>query len=109
MSKKYKLKSLEQVCPGCPMIWEGWTEDNLFVFIRYRWGSLRVLIGKTPGEDYKGQQEDYDKHPSIFDDSTRPFEEELGDKYDGSMSDIEMMNHLKDVFDFSLITAVDKE
>jgi hypothetical protein len=90
-----KLKSLERVCPGCPMMWEGWTEDNLFVFIRYRWGFLRVLVGKTPNENYEND--------NIFNDSDLVYGKTIGDEYDGTMTNKEMMNHLKDILDFSLV------
>ena len=40
-----KVKGLEMTCGACPSQWEGRTEDGEYVFIRYRYGWLRVDVG----------------------------------------------------------------
>lgn len=37
-----KIKNLEQTCGGCPSQWEGEDIDGNYVYIRYRWGTLRL-------------------------------------------------------------------
>lgn len=36
------IKKLEQTCGGCPSQWEGEDIDGNYVYIRYRWGILRM-------------------------------------------------------------------
>jgi len=37
-----KIKNLIQTCGGCPSQWEGEDIDGNYVYIRYRWGTLRL-------------------------------------------------------------------
>jgi len=37
-----KIKKLEQTCYGCPSQWEGEDNERNYIYIRYRWGTLRV-------------------------------------------------------------------
>jgi len=53
-----KLKSLTQICFGCPDEWEGELEDGSYIFIKYRYERLGYGIGKTPEEAV----EDWFKH-----------------------------------------------
>lgn len=39
-----KKAKLIQTCEFCPSQWEGYTEKNESVYIRYRWGYLSVKI-----------------------------------------------------------------
>jgi len=42
---------IKQTCYACPSQWEGMTDDGKDVYIRFRWGSLRLDIdGKTVAE-----------------------------------------------------------
>ena len=43
------LKELRQTCEACPSQWEGTTEDERPIYVRYRWGHLSIRIG-NPGE-----------------------------------------------------------
>jgi hypothetical protein len=43
--EKFQIKLLEKTCDACPAQWEGITEDNRKIYIRYRWGCLSVSIG----------------------------------------------------------------
>ena len=42
-----KLRTLEKTCEACPAQWEGQLEDGRYVYVRYRWGVLRVGMGDT--------------------------------------------------------------
>ena len=44
------IKSLEKTCYACSAQWEGWTNDNRQVYIRYRHGFLSVRISEE-GDD----------------------------------------------------------
>ena len=41
-----KVISIEQTCGACPSQWEGITDDNRRVYVRYRWGNLSVRVGE---------------------------------------------------------------
>lgn len=43
------VKEIEQTCEACPSQWEGYTDDERCIYIRYRWGFLSVRIG-PPGD-----------------------------------------------------------
>jgi hypothetical protein len=40
----FKVASLTKTCDACPAQWEGRTDKGEDVYIRYRWGSLRVDV-----------------------------------------------------------------
>lgn len=40
---------IEQTCFACPSQWEGYTDDDRSIYVRYRWGFLSVRIG-SPGD-----------------------------------------------------------
>lgn len=44
------IKSIEQTCGACPSQWEGELDDGNWFYVRYRWGTFRVGIGKTIDE-----------------------------------------------------------
>lgn len=39
-----KIKSIKQTCFACPSQFEGYTDDNRYVYVRYRWGHLSIDI-----------------------------------------------------------------
>jgi hypothetical protein len=44
----YNIATIKQTCYACPSQWEGKTEDGKDIYIRFRWGTLRLDIdGKT--------------------------------------------------------------
>ena len=45
------IKTLTRTCYACPSQWEGVTDDNRQVYIRYRHGSLSVSVGESGDED----------------------------------------------------------
>ena len=55
-----KIKSITMTCFACPSQWEGKFEDGSDLYIRYRWGFLRVdqngasVWGKQIGEGLDG-------------------------------------------------------
>lgn len=40
----YTIASITQTCFGCPSQWEGKTEDGKYIYMRFRWGHLRLDI-----------------------------------------------------------------
>ena len=49
------IKSITQTCNACPSQWEGETVDGEEIYIRYRWGTLRIdLDGETVFEQDMG-------------------------------------------------------
>lgn len=55
-----ELKEITQTCYACPSQWEGITVDGEAVYIRYRWGRLRIDLD----------------HETVF-------EQDMGDELDG--------------------------
>ena len=75
---KIKAKELKQTCAACPSQWEGRTEDDKSIYIRYRWGYLSVCIGQKGGGIGSAVN------------SKEVFGKQLGDDLDGSLSEEEM-------------------
>jgi hypothetical protein len=69
--KGLKLRKLERTCFACPSQWDAETEDGRILYIRYRYGCLRVDMGGCGGETV------YCQH--------------VGDDMDGFMDDEEML------------------
>ena len=44
-----KIKSLKCTCSACPSQWEGLTERNESLYIRYRWGQLTIQLSEPDG------------------------------------------------------------
>lgn len=66
-----KIKTLIQTCAACPSQWEGKLESGEDIYIRYRWGVLRIDInGQTVHKEF------------------------LGDDLDGYLSTEELKQHL---------------
>ena len=41
-----KVKEIVNTCDSCPAQWEGITDDNRQIYVRYRWGCLAISIGE---------------------------------------------------------------
>ncbi len=61
MNEPIVITELTETCGGCPAQWEGKTTDGAEVYIRFRWGGLRLDIdGSTvftwedPQDDWRG-------------------------------------------------------
>lgn len=68
--------SLRRTCTACPSAWEGITDTGCQVYIRYRWGTLTVRVGK---EGF-----DYFDHPVLnVVDMDVLMDEKIGDPLDG--------------------------
>lgn len=54
------VKSIKKTSRACPAQWDGLTDDNKTVYVRYRFGQLRIEVDKNPvftmkaGEGYDG-------------------------------------------------------
>lgn len=42
-----KVEKVVKTCDGCPAQWEGITDDNRQIYVRYRWGCLSICLGKV--------------------------------------------------------------
>ncbi len=40
-----RVKKVVKTCEACPAQWEGITDDNRQVYVRYRWGCLSIGMG----------------------------------------------------------------
>lgn len=38
---------IAKTCYCCPSQWEGLTDDNRQIYVRYRWGSLSITLGEA--------------------------------------------------------------
>lgn len=71
--------SIKMTCGACPSQWEGQTVDGVSLYIRYRWGYLRV---ESPFDSYEGKT---------------LLGIQIGNEYHGEMETEEMYEHTKDV------------
>lgn len=58
--KKVRIIELKRTCIACPSQWEGRTDDDRPVYIRYRHGHLTVELG------HKGWPTDYSDWPPTY-------------------------------------------
>jgi hypothetical protein len=72
------VNELVNTCGACPSQWEGKTEGGDEVYIRYRWGYFSFDLN---GVEVIGGQ--------------------IGDSYDGVMSDYELNDHLRQLVIFT--------
>jgi hypothetical protein len=77
-----KVVQLEKTCSACPAQWEGRDDQGQYVYIRYRWGHLRVEVNRV-----------------------EIFGEVLGDNFDGSLDYEALKQVLKEIVDFSVYEA----
>ncbi len=66
-----KVRDLLDCGTACPAQWEGRTDDDRPVYVRYRWGYLSVCVG-PPGGDADSAVGGVEVHG-----------EQIGDEYDG--------------------------
>lgn len=43
-----KVATLQKTCESHPAQWEGRLADGRFIYVKFRWGHLRIGIGETP-------------------------------------------------------------
>jgi hypothetical protein len=76
-----KITRVVHTCGACPSQWDAWTDDNKYVYIRYRWGHLSVS---------------YD----VFGENI--FNKDIGGEFDGSMGFGELKKHTAGIIDWDL-------
>lgn len=69
--KRYKVLTCKQTCNVCPSQWDVYTEDNKYIYIRYRFGFLEVVLNAF---------NDFGEEPKVL------LAVEYGDDYDGYLS-----------------------
>ena len=43
-----EIVDITQTCEACPSQWEGTTVDGKEIYVRYRWGTLRIDLDGEP-------------------------------------------------------------
>lgn len=81
-----RINNLIQTCGACPSQWEGSLPDGRMVYIRYRYGVLRVSVSPTPTEN-----------PMEAVAGKVVFTEQIGEALAGVLSTEEMLELIKDV------------
>ena len=87
-----KISKFSKTCNHCPSQWECLTDDNQYVYIRYRHGYLRAGMAESEREFFYG---------NIGENIYNVFNEKIGEEYDGSMTTKEMIERLSHKLDFS--------
>ena len=82
-----KVVELEQTCTASPSQWEGKADDGRFVYVRFRWGHLRIGVGTTLDE-------------AVCDERKTVFERQLSDGLDGELSYKELRAATKGIVDW---------
>jgi hypothetical protein len=83
-----KVVKVMKTCGAFPAQWEGKTEDGKDVYVRYRWGNLRVHVANVTGED------------ALY--GTCVVDESYGDELCGELSYGELKELTKDVMEWPL-------
>lgn len=68
-----KVRKRRKTCSACPSQWEGRTDNDRPVYVRYRWGHLSVRVGPPAGD---------------MDSATMGYQvlgRQIGDAYDGTI------------------------
>ena len=78
-----KIFDPEMTCSACPAQWQGRTQGERPVYVRYRWGYLSVRVGPLGG----------DLSSAIG--GVRVYGEQLGHEYDGSIEWREVRDRIK--------------
>lgn len=76
------IKQANMTCSACPAQWEGHTENNEPIYIRYRWGYLSIRKGNVGDEDGVAGEEIFGK--------------QIGDGFDGMITIGEVAKHARD-------------
>jgi len=92
----YKLVKLEKTCLACPSQWEGQINDGRWIYIRYRWGDLIILLSKKNISI---------KHINFFDTSETIFTWKSGELFDGVMSIERLIYLTSKILDFSNVVS----
>ena len=87
---KYKIIKLICTTGACPTQWDGRTDDDRPVYIRYRGGRFQAYVG-NPGED---DMKVFDHRPILV--------RQLTNDLDGVMGFKTMVELTKDIFEFEI-------
>ena len=92
-----RVKEIERTCIACPSQWEGKTDDDRPIYIRYRWGYLSVCLGPSGGDIWSavGGEEIYGK--------------QLGDDLDGFLTYQRLREVLSGVVELPDVPGADEE
>ncbi len=80
-----KIKDPMAMTSACPAQWEGRTEDDRPVYVRYRWGYLSVRVG-PPGGDL-----------GTAVGGITVYGEQIGGELDGSIEWVEVRDRIKPI------------
>lgn len=89
-----KLTELKRTCWMCPSQWEAKTDDDRWVYFRYRHGRLTVEVG--PVGVHIDDRDFFDKTQVVLD-------EQLGDDYDGFMTFRQLKKITKHIINYSKV------
>jgi uncharacterized Rossmann fold enzyme len=85
---KYKIKKLKQTCLACPSQFEGKTDDDRPIYIRYRFGYLSIRVGEV-GMDIMNAVEGKEIYGKV-----------VGESFDGLMDLEEIIELTGDVIEW---------
>jgi len=90
MSKYGILKEYHQTCSCCPSQWNALTEQNEFIYIRYRWGTLTIQMSASSGN-----------LSDAINTGNMIFVKSIGNEYDGTLTTEELIQIINenDLFD----------
>jgi hypothetical protein len=83
--EKYRVATMVQTCWACPAQWELTLKDGREVYVRYRFGTLSITL-----------------NPWTEDEEILWYEK-FGGQWNGDLTAEDLMEHTKEVFDWSLI------
>jgi len=87
-----KVVSIEQTCGACPSQWEGRLDDGRGLYVRYRYGKLKIAL--FDGADYVSAPNETIQHIVVW---------ESDNEWDGVMESSEMIGRTKLLLDWSMI------
>lgn len=77
------IVKMVETCGGCPSQWDGWDDQGVYYYFRYRWGFLRIDKAPKQEEWVSGLAVAYGADPGP---TETIFGEQIGDGMDGIMS-----------------------
>ena len=80
------VAKITRTCDACPSQWEGTTDADKAVYVRYRWGSLSISIGDTLTQAIRREGPE-----------NSVFEKEIGEGLDGYLTYDELKQHTRGV------------
>jgi len=83
-----KIIKLCSTCVACPSAWTGTTDDDQEVYIRYRWGHLRISLSPKFAKGSVG---------------TVIYSETIGTALDGFLDEQTLMETTSEVIDWSTL------